>query len=87
MPPATVQDLYYVTKFLCTEFVSMKESKTDYLRTLHKLYMAEVGKFIKALKENAPRNELIIIRTKVKKLFAEIRRHPISGSQNELNSQ
>lgn len=65
----------------------MKESTTDYLMTLHKLYMAEVGKFIKALKENAPRNELIVIRTNVKKLFAEIRKYPISGNQNELNSQ
>lgn len=65
----------------------MKESKTDYLRNLHKQYMTEVGKFLKALKENAPRNELIIIRTNVKKLLAEIRRYPASGSQNELNSQ
>lgn len=83
----TVQDLYHVTKLLCNEFVCMKESTTDYLKTLHKLYMAEVGKFIKALKENAPRNELIVIRTNVKKLFAEIRKYPISGNQNELNSQ
>jgi hypothetical protein len=65
----------------------MKESKTDYLRNLHKQYMTEVGKFLKALKENAPRNELIIIRTNVKKLLAEIRRFPASGNQNELNSQ
>jgi hypothetical protein len=65
----------------------MKESKTDYLRNLHKQYMTEVGKFLKALKENAPRNELIIIRTNAKKLFAEIRRYPASGNQNELNSQ
>jgi hypothetical protein len=65
----------------------MKESTTDYLRNLHRQYMAEVGKFLKALKENAPRNELIIIRSKVKKLFAEIRKYPISGNKNELNSQ
>jgi hypothetical protein len=65
----------------------MKESTTEYLRILHKQYMAEVRKFLKALKENAPRNELIVIRTNVKKLFAEIRRYPISGNQNELNSQ
>ena len=65
----------------------MKESKSDYLRNLHKQYMTEVGKFLKALKENAPRNELIIIRTNVKKLFAEIRRYPVSGNQNELNGQ
>jgi hypothetical protein len=54
---------------------------------LHRLYMAEVGKFLKALKENAPRNELVIIRTNVKKLFAEIRKFSVSGNQNELNSQ
>ncbi|THU37075.1 hypothetical protein FAM09_19165 [Niastella caeni] len=65
----------------------MKESTSEYLKNLHKQYMAEVGKFLKALKENAPRNELIIIRSNVKKLLAEIRRYPISGSQNELNSQ
>jgi hypothetical protein len=65
----------------------MKESTSEYLKTLHKLYMAEVGKFIKALKENAPRNELILIRTNVKKLLAEIRRYPISGSQNEIKPQ
>lgn len=76
-----------VTKSLCTELVSMKESKSDYLMYLHRLYMAEVGKFLKALKENAPRNELIIIRTNVKKLFAEIRRFSIPGNQNELNNQ
>jgi len=56
------------------EYVSMKETTTDYLMLLHKQYMTEVGRFLKALKENAPRNELIIIRTNVKKLFAEIRR-------------
>jgi len=54
---------------------------------LHRLYMAEVGKFLKALKENAPRNELVIIRTNVKKLFAEIRKFSVPGNQNELNSQ
>jgi hypothetical protein len=51
----------------------MKESTSDYLRNLHRQYMTEVGKFIKALKENAPRNELVLIRSKVKKLLAEIR--------------
>jgi hypothetical protein len=57
----------------------MKEIPTsDYFMTLHKQYMAEVGKFIKALKENAPRNELIMIRMNVKKLLAEIRRYPLS---------
>jgi hypothetical protein len=65
----------------------MKQSTSDYLMNLHRLYMVEVGKFIKALKENAPRNELIIIRTNVKKLLAEIRKFPVSGNQNELNSQ
>jgi hypothetical protein len=65
----------------------MKESTTDYLMTLHKLYMAEVGKFIKALKDNAPRNELILIRTNVKKLLAEIRRCPNSGNQNKVDPQ
>jgi hypothetical protein len=49
--------------------------------------MAEVGRFIKALKENAPRNELVIIRTNVKKLFAEIRKFSVQGNPNELNSQ
>jgi len=52
----------------------MKDSTTDYLMLLHKQYMAEVRKFLKALKENAPRNELVIIRANVKKLLAEIRR-------------
>jgi hypothetical protein len=60
----------------------MKEITTsDYLMNLHKLYMAEVKKFIKALKENAPRNELILIRMNVKKLLAEIRRYPLSESK------
>ena len=44
--------------------------------------MAEVGRFLKALKENAPRNELILIRTNVKKLLAEIRRYPVTGKDN-----
>ncbi|MBO9199359.1 MULTISPECIES: hypothetical protein [Niastella] len=60
----------------------MQEITTsDYLMNLHKLYMAEVGKFVKALKENAPRNELIVIRMQVKKLLAEIRRYPLSGNK------
>lgn len=58
----------------------MKEIRTEYLMNLHKLYMIEVGKFIQALKENAPRNELILIRTNVKKLLAEIRRYPVTGN-------
>jgi hypothetical protein len=62
----------------------MKESTTDYLMFLHKQYMAEVRKFLKALKENAPRNELIIIRTNVKKLLAEIRQYPITGTPGEI---
>jgi hypothetical protein len=45
--------------------------------------MTEVGKFLKALKENAPRNELILIRTNVKKLLAEIRRYPLTGSNTK----
>jgi hypothetical protein len=61
----------------------MKETTTDYLMALHKLYMAEVGRFLKALKENAPRNELLLIRTNVKKLLAEIRRLPITGNENK----
>ncbi|OQP58386.1 hypothetical protein [Niastella populi] len=65
----------------------MKESTSDYLMILHRQYMAEVGKFLKALKDNAPRNELILIRTNVKKLLAEIRRFPNSGSQNEIKPQ
>jgi hypothetical protein len=60
----------------------MKEITTsDYLMKLHKLYMAEVGKFIKALKDNAPRTELIKIRMNVKKLLAEIRRYPLPDSK------
>jgi hypothetical protein len=65
----------------------MKESTSDYLMTLHRQYMTEVGKFIKALKDNAPRNELILIRLNVKKLLAEIRRFPNSGNQNEVKPQ
>jgi hypothetical protein len=65
----------------------MKKSTSDYLMDLHRLYMAEVGRFLKALKENAPRNELVTIRANVKKLLAEIRKFPVSGNQNELNSQ
>lgn len=65
------------------EFVSMKETTTDYLMALHRQYMAEVGRFLKALKENAPRNELILIRTNVKKLLAEIRRYPVTGNDNK----
>jgi hypothetical protein len=42
--------------------------------------MAEVGKFITALQENAPRNELILIRIKVKKLLAEIRQFSPPGA-------
>jgi hypothetical protein len=49
--------------------------------------MTEVGKFLKALKENAPRNELIIIRKNVKKLLAEIRGAPPAGNHSELNRQ
>jgi hypothetical protein len=60
----------------------MKETTTtEYLKTLHKLYMVEVGKFLKALKDNAPRTELIHIRMNVKKLLAEIRRYPLSGTK------
>jgi hypothetical protein len=59
----------------------MKESSSEYWRSLHRQYMAEVGRFIKALKENAPRNELILIRSKVKKLLAEIRQYQ---SPNQL---
>lgn len=65
------------------EFVSMKETTTDYLMALHRQYMAEVGRFLKALKENAPRNELILIRTNVKKLLAEIRRYPVTGQDSQ----
>jgi hypothetical protein len=58
-----------------------KITTSDYLMTLHKQYMAEVGKFLKALKDNAPRNELLLIRMNVKKLLAEIRRYPLSGAK------
>lgn len=63
----------------------MKESTSEYLKHLHKQYMVEVRKFLKALKENAPRNELVVIRTNVKKLLAEIRKYPITGNSNELS--
>lgn len=43
--------------------------------------MAEVGNFLKALKDNAPRNELVMIRMNVKKLLAEIRRYTLSESK------
>jgi hypothetical protein len=65
------------------ELVSMKESTTDYLTILHRQYMTEVGRFLTALKENAPRNELLLIRTNVKKLLAEIRRFPLPGRDNK----
>lgn len=60
----------------------MKETTTsDYIMKLHKQYMAEVGNFLKALKDNAPRNELVMIRMNVKKLLAEIRRYTLSESK------
>jgi len=40
--------------------------------------MKEVRKFLKALKENAPRSELVSIRANVKKLLTEIRKNPPS---------
>jgi hypothetical protein len=61
----------------------MKQSTYDYVMILHRRYMAEVGRFLKALKENAPRNELLLIRTNVKKLFEEIRRYPVTGKDNQ----
>ncbi len=75
--------MYYNQNLLCiNEYVCMKEITTsDYLMNLHKQYMAEVGKFLNALKDNAPRNELILIRMNVKKLLAEIRRYPLPGSK------
>jgi hypothetical protein len=48
--------------------------------------MTEVRKFLKALKENASRNELISIRSNVKKLLAEIRKYP-PGNPNEFHSK
>jgi hypothetical protein len=65
----------------------MKESTSEYLKHLHGQYMVEVRKFLKALKENAPRNELVVIRTNVKKLLAEIRKYPVNGNSNELSGQ
>jgi len=65
----------------------MKESTSEYLKHLHGQYMVEVRKFLKALKENAPRNELVVIRTNVKKLLAEIRKYPVTGNSNELSGQ
>jgi len=41
--------------------------------------MKEVRRFLKALKENAPRSELIAIRANVKKLLTEIRENPPSA--------
>jgi hypothetical protein len=61
----------------------MKQSTSDYLMALHRQYMLEVGRFLKALKENAPRNELIVIRANVKKLLAEIRRYPVTGTDTQ----
>lgn len=58
------------------EFVQMKESTPEYFKVLHAQYMIEVRKFLNALKENTPRNELMLIRTKVKRLLTEIRKHP-----------
>ena len=75
--------MYYKTVVYLENFVSMKETTTDYLMALHRQYMFEVGRFLKALKENAPRNELILIRTNVKKLLAEIRRYPVTGKDNK----
>jgi hypothetical protein len=71
--------LYYNRNLLCIyEYVCMKETTTsDYLKNLHKQYMSEVGKFLNALKNNASRNELILIRMNVKKLLAEIRKYPL----------
>lgn len=65
----------------------MKESTSEYLKHLHRQYMVEVRKFLKALKENAPRNELVIIRTNVKRLLAEIRKYPTSGNSQGLSGQ
>jgi len=56
----------------------MKKSRTEYFKHLHKQYMKEVRRFLKALKENAPRSELIAIRANVKKLLTEIRENPPS---------
>jgi hypothetical protein len=54
----------------------MNENATEYFKYLHKLYMVEVRKFLNALKENAPRNELVSIRSNVKKLLTELRKNP-----------
>lgn len=63
----------------------MNDIKTEYFKSLHRQYMAEVRKFLKALKENASRSELIIIRTNVKRLLAEIRKYtPTIVNPNEL---
>jgi len=61
----------------------MNERTIEYFKILHRQYMNEVKKFLKALKENAPRNELISIRTNVRKILAEIRQHPISNNANK----
>jgi len=61
----------------------MNKRTTEYFKLLHRQYMSEVKKFLNALKENAPRNELISIRTNVKKLLTEIRQHPISTNANK----
>lgn len=58
------------------ELVRMQESTPEYFKALHTQYMTEVRKFLNALKENTPRNELMIIRRKVKGLLTEIRNHP-----------
>jgi hypothetical protein len=58
------------------DLVQMNYSTPEYFQTLHGRYMTEVRKFLNALKNNTPRNELMIIRRDVKRLLAEIRRHP-----------
>ena len=56
--------------------MNIKESTAEHFKCLHQQYMVEVRKFLNALKQNLPRNELMAIRANVKKLLAEIRKHP-----------
>lgn len=56
--------------------MNIKESTAEHFKALHHQYMVEVRKFLNALKQNTPRNELMVIRHRVKKLLIEIRQHP-----------
>jgi hypothetical protein len=65
----------------------MKETTTtEYFKMLHKQYMAEVKRFIVALKENASRSELVDIRTNVKRLLTEIQSQAATMRAAEMSN-